>query len=134
VLLTGRPFILIDNVNEKMDAGTLAAAVTADVWNDRLLGGNSEIDRPNRATWVFTGNNLSASAEIVRRGVPIRIHPHGEHPEDYAGFKKEDLKVWATENRERLIRAALTICKRWVDAGMSPGGAGRSDRLSLGRA
>lgn len=121
VLLSGRPFILIDNVNEKMDAGTLAAAVTAEVWNDRLLGGNAEIDRPNRATWVLTGNNLSASAEIVRRGVPIRIHPHGEHPEDYTEFAKEDLKAWATDHRELLIRAALTLCKRWVVAGMPPG-------------
>lgn len=120
-LVSGRPFLLIDNVNEKMDAGTLAAAVTADVWNDRLLGGNTEIDRPNRATWVLTGNNLAASAEIVRRGVSIRIHPHGEHPEEYTGFEKEDLKGWASENRQRLIRAALTVCMRWVREGRPPG-------------
>jgi hypothetical protein len=124
-LLSGRPFILVDNINVKMKAGTLAAAVTAELWSDRLLGGNDEIDRPNRATWVLTGNNLSATAEIVRRGVPIRIHPHGEHPEDYVGFKEDNLKGWAYDNRERLIRAVLTPeCHQ---------GAGRSDRSSLGR-
>ena len=58
-LVTGRPMILIDNLNEKrvLDSSALASVVTQPTWTDRILGITRMLDLKNHALWMMTGNN-----------------------------------------------------------------------------
>ncbi|WP_053764921.1 hypothetical protein [Leptospirillum ferriphilum] len=116
-LVEGRPVINIDNVRRPLDSGTLAAALTASVWEDRRLGSTEMIRVPVRAVWVTTGNNVVMSTELARRTIRIRMDPRAESPEDRTDFKYPELLKWVRENRSELVRSALILIKAWVSAG-----------------
>src|SRR5262249_46038918 len=67
VLAEGPTFILLDNLRRVLDSGALAAALTAVVWKDRLLGFSKMAVLPNTAVWLASGNNTSLSRELIRR-------------------------------------------------------------------
>jgi len=56
-LITGRPMILLDNLNEKrvLDSSALASVVTQPTWTDRILGITRMLDLKNHALWLMTG-------------------------------------------------------------------------------
>jgi len=109
--------IQIDNINRPLDSGSLAAALTALWWNDRRLGSNDMIRVPVRCIWIATANNPTMSTEIARRTVRIRLDPKVDRPWQRVGFKHEDLRSWVEEHRGRLIWAALTIVRAWLNQG-----------------
>jgi len=118
-LLKGRPLIGFDNAEtrRRLDSGTLAAVLTANIWSDRMLGQNKDITVRNRSMWLLTGNNLQTSSEIADRVMWIRIDPMMERPRDRKGFKHDPLEGWTHENRRALVEAALTMVSAWVHAG-----------------
>lgn len=116
-LASGTSHLFFDNINKRVDSGSLAAAITAREWRDRLLGGNAETVLPVRAVWVGTGNNTQLSDEITRRTIWIRLDPQVERPWDRVGFKTPDLRRFATEERPALLTAALTLVRAWLAAG-----------------
>ena len=65
--------ILIDNITIRLDSGELASALTAPLWQDRILGVSQIIVLPVRCVWVTTGNNPLLSAELTRRTIRIRL-------------------------------------------------------------
>ena len=67
--------ILIDNITIRLDSGELASALTAEFWQDRILGVSQIIVLPVRCVWVTTGNNVHMSKEITRRTIRIRLDP-----------------------------------------------------------
>jgi len=121
VLAAGREVILIDNVRAGIDSASLAAALTADVWQDRLLGQNRMVRIPNRAVWLVTANNPSLTLEIARRSIRIRIEPPEERPWEREEFKHWPLKPWVAEHRCELVWALLVLIQAWI-AGGSPVG------------
>ena len=118
-LLDAGPYVCIDNVNRRLDSGELAAAITATIWEDRLLGQTKMIQLPVETCWLATGNAVLTSAEISRRIVRIRLDAGVENPflRDAGKFKHKNLRTWAMENRGNLIWAALTLCKAWIAYG-----------------
>ena len=127
-LMTSPTLVLIDNIKRKLDSGSFSGALTAGTWTDRILGVSENISLPVRCAWVVTGNNPSVSTEIARRSISIRLDPQVETPWDRPPeeFRHRDLRRWASENRGRLIWAALTMVRAWFVAGKPPAG------LSLG--
>jgi len=121
VLSLGRPVVLIDNVRSGIDSATLAAALTADTWQDRLLGQNKMIRLPNRVVWLFTANNPNLTMEIARRCIRIRIEPPSDRPWERDDFKHSPLKLWVEEHREELVWALLVLVRAWISNG-SPAG------------
>jgi len=113
--------IAFDNVNSGIWSGDLAAALTADNWSDRLLGGNRIADIPIRCLFIFTGNNIPMSYEIGRRVVRIRLNAQVDDPSLRVKFKHKDIKQWARLNRGSLVKALLTIAQAWVWGGKQPG-------------
>lgn len=113
----GRPVINIDNIKRPLDSGVLAAALTATMWEDRLLGSTEMIRVPVRCVWVATGNNVTISTELARRTVRIRLDPKVETPEDREGFRHPHLLEWVGEHREDLVWAALTLIQAWLVEG-----------------
>jgi len=118
-LCEGRTAILFDNVTRCLESGVLAAALTAVIWEDRVLGRSEIVRVPVRCAWVTTGNNPTMSTEIARRSVRIRLDPRMDRPwlRSDSDFKHPDLRLWAHEHRGRLIWAALTLARAWLAAG-----------------
>src|SRR3712207_6889539 len=55
---SGSPLLIFDNVDAAIDSGHLAAAITARIWEDRLLGKSEMARLPVRVSWMATGNNV----------------------------------------------------------------------------
>ena len=120
LLLSGAQVILFDNVTT-LKSSTLAAALTAQEWQGRVLGQSQIINVPNRAMWVATGNNVELSDELVRRSISIRLDAGIERPEERQEFRHPDLITWVQENRAYLVSACLSIIKAWTQAGQPSG-------------
>jgi hypothetical protein len=119
--------VLIDNVRKGLDSAQLAAAVTADPWQDRPFGENQRmIELPNKATWLVTANNPTLSLEMARRCVRIRLDAGTDRPweRDPSEFRHPDFKDWLAANRAQLVHAVLTLIQAWLAAGR-PKGSGR---------
>jgi hypothetical protein len=100
--------LLIDNLRRQLDASSVAAALTAPYWEDRVLG-KSEMTRfPIRCVWIATGNNPQFSNEIARRMVRIRLDPHEDQPWLRKGFRHPNLLAWVWQ----MNRAVLPLSAR----------------------
>lgn len=117
LLGVGTPIITFDNVRDGLRSAQIAAAITAYMWKDRLLGQTKIVTFPNRALWIMTANNPILSLEIARRCVRIRINPPEEQPWKRTGFKHDPIRGWAMLNRPALVRAILIIIRSWIAAG-----------------
>jgi len=123
MLMAGPPMITFDNVSSKLDSAALAAVLTAEHHRDRVLGVTALSPvLPNRALWVFTGNNITTSNEIARRFVWIRLLPNVENPHlrSASEFKHHPLEPWVRLNRGELLWALLTLGQAWVAKGRTP--------------
>lgn len=117
VLIEARGQMYFDNINNNVDSGELASAMTADHYSARVLGKSSTVDVPVRSTFIFTGNNVMMSGELVRRLVLIDLDTRLANPELRTGWHHEDIKEWATEHRGELVWACLTLVANWVAKG-----------------
>ncbi len=117
-LVGGTPAVVFDNLTGILNAPALAIALTETVYGDRILGvtGNAQI--PVRVTWAATANNVSLGDDIIRRTVWTRLDANQEDPSKRTGFKHENLKVWAKQNRDALLTALVTLVNKWIADGM----------------
>jgi Bifunctional DNA primase/polymerase, N-terminal len=116
-LRAGSPVITIDNVSGDLSAPSLARALTAEIWEDRLLGRSEQVKLPQRATWLASGNNLKLGGDIPRRSYWIRLDAKTEKPWERRGFRHPNLKEWVCENRGALVSALLTLARAWFVEG-----------------
>lgn len=121
VLVAGASMVVLDNIVGHLDSAPLARVLTAEIWEDRLLGYSRQVRPLNRAVWVATGNNMTLSRELARRAVWIRLEPEQERPELRSGFRHPDLLRWVREQRGPLIAACLTLARAWVINGRPRG-------------
>ena len=117
----GERIIVMDNVRGGLDSAQIASALTSTIWTDRALGSNRMVPAPNRAVWIFTGNNLDLSLELARRSIRVRIDAETDRPFERAGFKHDPIREWTLEHRPELIAAALTLIQNWKARGRVPG-------------
>jgi hypothetical protein len=116
LLATGRSVALFDEAH--IIGGTsLARLITSTTWGDRLLGYSKQVSYPNRMTVVALGNNVEVTGDMPRRTVLIRLSSGLDRPELRTGFRHDDLRLWVTNNRARMIEALLTILRAWHAAG-----------------
>jgi len=120
-LTTGSQFVIIDNINRRLDTGELAAAITSTTWEDRLLGSTRMIQLPVECCWIATGNAVKMSREIARRIVKIKLDAKRDDPWMRSGFKHSNIREWANRNRGLLVWACLVLGQAWISAGMPLG-------------
>ncbi len=123
--VAGSPVVLLDNIEEPLGSEPLAAALTANWWADRLLGGNRHFNGRLRITFLATGNNLQYRGDLHRRVIPILLDAGIENPEDRKGFRIPDLLPYLRERRPELLCAALTILVAFLNAGAPRHGGAR---------
>ena len=117
IALEALPIVLIDNVEGSFGSPCIAAALTADIWSDRVLGESRTVTLPIRAVWFLTGNNVTFRGDLGRRVIPCDLDARCEHPEDRAGFEYPNLREHISTIRPRLVAAALTILRAYHVAG-----------------
>jgi hypothetical protein len=116
-LSTGATMITVDNVEGALYAPSLARALTARTWTDRVLGRSETVTVSQRATWIATGNNIQLRGDLPRRCYWIRLDARESRPWQRENFKHPDLLSWVTKNRGQLIHALLTLARAWFAAG-----------------
>jgi hypothetical protein len=112
----GQSLILLDNIRGGLESSSLASAITAETWSDRILGVSRMVDLPNRATWVVTANNPRFSLEIARRCIRIRLNPKVDRPWQRKGFKHPMLLDWTLKHRGDFVWALLVLVRAWLAA------------------
>lgn len=112
------PLIYLDNINHPLTSGEFCAALTMDIWGDRILGRSATANAKVRAVWLGTGNNVSMTTEVTRRTVRIRLTPQTDRPEERTGFAHDDLMEWIEAHRPELVQAAHMIIKNAIQAGL----------------
>ncbi len=120
-LREGAPVILCDNITTTIDSGSLASAITAAVWTDRVLGTNETMAVPVRCLWVMTANNPTMTTEIARRSIRTRLDAMVDRPWQRKGFRHPNLIEWVDQHRAELIHAALMLIQAWIAAGKPKG-------------
>jgi hypothetical protein len=116
-LSTGTTFIVLDNVEGVLTSPSLAAALTTEVWSDRLLGASAMLTLPQRATWLATGNNLRPGGDLPRRCYWIRLDAQTSRPWQRTDFRVPDLLGWVARHRRYYVAALLLIARAWYAAG-----------------
>lgn len=121
IALEGVPFVLFDNVTGEFGCAALAAALTAETFQDRILGASRRACAPLRPVWTCTGNNICFTHDLGRRVLPIDFEPlsdqHGNRE-----WKYPRLREHVEQERGRLACAALTILRAYIQAGCPPHG------------
>jgi hypothetical protein len=121
VLSNGNALTIFDNVDHCLLSASLALAVTASTWTDRILGQSKTISLPVRCTWIATGNCLQLGGDLPRRCYWIRLDPATSRPWQRTGFRHPDLKEWVREHRGDLLSALLMLTRSWFVAGKPEG-------------
>ena len=117
MLLAGNTFALFDEPDGVLDFKSLAAAITAERHEGRVLGESRMISVPNNMQMVFTGNNLSCSDDLGRRFMYIDLEVPTDFAEARSGFKYPLLNATIKEKRPELLAALLTFVQSWIVAG-----------------
>lgn len=114
--------LIMDNISHTLDSSEIASALTGyPTYQGRVLGSSVSVEVSNRALWVATANNLTASDEIRRRIVNCRMDSGLARPGEQRTFRHGDLLGWIVENRPGLVWACLTIIANWVANDMPAG-------------
>jgi hypothetical protein len=122
LLLACRPYGFFDNISSRVEGSSLASALTARTWADRVLGQSKMVRLPVTLTWIVTGNSLRFSGELARRTVYIRLDAKVERPYLRDSFRHQ-LPSWAIEHRAELVWAALIMIQNWIACGRPHGRA-----------
>ncbi|WNL50717.1 hypothetical protein RPALISO_130 [Ruegeria phage RpAliso] len=120
VLSDGQNIVFFDNINHSVDSGELASAMTANTYKARILGKSQTVEVAVRCSWIFTGNNVTLSNELLRRLIMIDLDARLANPEMRTGFRHNDVRGWAKENRGDLVWACLTLIQNWIASGAEP--------------
>jgi putative DNA primase/helicase len=114
-LITGAPFIAIDNCTQPLSGDLLNSMLTQEEVSPRILG---QSKAPSVSTGAFitaTGNGLVIKGDLIRRTLVCRIDAKVEQPENRA-FKCDPV-MEAMERRPAFVVAALTMLRSYHVAG-----------------
>ena len=120
-LLESPQILYFDNINRRLDSAVLSRALTATIWEDRILGFSRNVSVPVNTTWIGTANNPALSDELARRIVRIRIDAGMERPHERNGFKHERLKSYVKAQRPLILSALFTLVRAWIGEGRPKG-------------
>lgn len=117
-LLMGSPLHVFDNCAGTIGNDVLDMLLTSTNYQDRRLGTNETVIAEARMLLVATSNNAAIGADTARRTLTLRLRPTVDRPEEQE-FDR-DLVAYATENRVRLMGAALAILRWHFMQGAAP--------------
>lgn len=138
MLLESQAMVCFDNVTDGFEISdpTLAKAITSPFFKGRVLGRSQEVSVPTNTLFVVNGNNISLSADLVRRFLTVQLTTDTARPEQRK-FAHADVFQHALNLRESIIFDCLKITKAYIDAvcpldreeGVASSGFGMWDRM-----
>jgi hypothetical protein len=104
------PAVLFDNIGRgrSISSDHLSKVITAETTADRVLGTSDMRKEVNNTLLTFTGNNISFVRDMASRVVALRLNARTENPLRRS-FMKPDIRVWARENRAKILSALVAI-------------------------
>jgi hypothetical protein len=125
VLLKSPAMVCFDNILEgsEIRGEAISRVLTASSFSSRILGQSKTVTVPTNVTLAVTGNNVTLSADHVRRFVTIHLSAKEALPETRR-FKNADIVQHCLNNRDIAINACLSISKFYIDAGCPLDGTG----------
>ncbi|MCG3177484.1 MAG: hypothetical protein MOGMAGMI_02458 [Candidatus Omnitrophica bacterium] len=117
LLMSGSSVVVIDNISGVFRSDQLAAAITADWWEDRELGKSGMVRIQQRAMFIATGNNIALGGDLPRRCYRIHLDAECARPWEREGFEIADLRAYVDSMRGELLAALLTLSRAWWGAG-----------------
>ena len=118
-LMSSDLVLLWDNLNAPLGSASLDAALTSEAFQDRILGSSKIVSVPNRALFIFTGNNLQLVGDTCRRVLVARLDPQMERP-DNRQFDFNPVEQVQSQ-RENLVVAGLTLIRGSLASGQQHG-------------
>ncbi len=118
LIADGTNIIYFDNIDQSVDSGPFASALTAPKFRGRKLGQTQSVEAVVRAVWILCGNNMRMSQELIRRLVMVDLDAKVAKPGQRSGWRHDDIKGYIRDNRGDLVWACLTIIQNWVARGM----------------
>ena len=111
--------VLLDNLSGTMTSAMLAELLTADdSFTARDLGTSRNLSfNPRNFVIMGTANNVTMTAELVNRTLPVRLNAGVERPDQRTGFRHPDVKDYLADNLPRLRDAALSLVHHWLELG-----------------
>ena len=109
-----RENIVITNIVRDFDDPVVASALTDGIYEDRRLGVSEMVRTQFRSIMAGTGNNLTFDGDMSRRYYMCDLETDMARPETKEDYK-HDILPWSQENRIRLISAAMTLIKSWIE-------------------
>jgi putative DNA primase/helicase len=114
-LMTGAPFIAIDNCTQPLSGDLLNSMLTQEEVSPRILGKSEAPSVGAGAFITATGNQLMIKGDLIRRSLVSLIDAKVEQPENRA-FSSDPV-IEAMEQRPVFVVAALTILRAYHVAG-----------------
>jgi hypothetical protein len=117
-VVAGDALVALDNATGPFGCPSLNTALTGEgLWEDRLLGTNTQVKLPMKIVFSATANNPIVDDETFRRHLPIVLYTEEEFPEDKEGFKYPNIIQHTHEHRGMYLSALLTILRGYCAAG-----------------
>lgn len=117
----GRRFIHFANCSGYVEDKHFIAAITAPIWADRKLGGNTLLQFRNEMQFSISGNmDLTLKPDLEPRSRCVTL-AYFEEDENSRTFRTPDLHGWIKDNRGLVLSAIHAVFRTWVDAGMREG-------------
>jgi hypothetical protein len=119
-LLRSPSMLVFDNVPDgfTFSSGSLAAAMTSSVFEQRVLGISRDASAPTTVLFVLTGNNLSLGNDEVTRWMVTRLAPASPRPHERQ-FDHPDVVSHALTIREQILRDVVGIVAGYIVSGAS---------------
>lgn len=127
MLRKGKQMICFDNIDGQLKSSALSETLTAETWQDRILGLSEEVTLPQHSCWFATGNNVSLAGDLPRRIIPCNLYaPQAKswmRPIDK--FRHPQLKAWVLDHRKELLEKLYIMVRAWIVAGRPKGNYGK---------
>lgn len=117
-LMQSPAMVCYDNIldGSEINDAILAKAITSPEFKGRILGKTQEATVPTNTVITITGNNVTLSADLVRRFVTVSLTADIAQPENRV-YEHPDIVQHCLNNRRDVIRDCLLISKAFIDAG-----------------
>lgn len=115
-ILEARSHIFYDDVKE-FNSRSLLQSLTAKTIGGRLLGSTRTVERPNRFSWVATGNNPIVGSEMDRRTCWIRLNARTSDIQQRI-YRHPNFERFLLDNREISVMNILVLIENWILKGM----------------
>ncbi len=109
-LASALPLIAWDNIarGTAISCPSIEKALTAETYQDRILGESEHRIVAASTIMAFTGNNIRARGDLASRVLEARLDVNRLDPENRA-FRHLDPISWTSANRGEILRALFTI-------------------------